>query len=141
MASSSSSSSKMKKNKGNNKFYDALNKFLADSSTRPEDKAVLLNYLNERSAFSTPTELVPIDEIKLRLDIVKDIQAYMKRQYRNWSVTTTTQAIFMAIPLETLKGLKEVSTRKSLKDIVDQTHSLIWMCKVPLFLIPGQLTG
>lgn len=54
-------------------LHAALDEFLADSTTRPQDKIVLLKYLTDQPIFSTPVELVLINEIEERLDIAQDI--------------------------------------------------------------------
>lgn len=72
------------KNNTKAQLVKALNEFLAHPTTAPQDKAILLNYLAERPTSSTPTGLVPIDEIEQRLGIAQNIASRLQRSLSNW---------------------------------------------------------
>lgn len=74
-------------------FHAVLDAFLADNTTRAEDKATLLKYLTDRPPFSKPTNLTPIHEVEDRLEIAREIEQKVQKHYAHWSLSTIDLSI------------------------------------------------
>ncbi|ODM23149.1 hypothetical protein SI65_00738 [Aspergillus cristatus] len=87
------------------KAQTAINDFFKDPTTRTEDIEVLLKYLNARPSFIEPVDFVKTEEIQNRVQIVQDIQKFIRELYLDWQITTI--ATFMVMPMHKLLQLKE----------------------------------
>lgn len=122
--------SKLSKMDDNLPFYEALDVFLRDGTTRAEDKASLLNYLEAKPFFSNPIDLTPIDEVTERLEISRKIEMRLQRRDPHWSVTAFDLAIVLIMPLDELAKLAS-SPIISLRMELESLRQLTTHCNAP----------
>lgn len=115
------------------RLHAAIDEFYTDETTRSEDTKLLLSYLAAKPSFTQPVDILAVDEIESRIEIVQEIQKFIQEQKPDWHVTALRLAIFMVMPMGTLLKLKEdlVTTDElALVSELEKTHMLVIDCKV-----------
>lgn len=111
-------------------LHTALKKFLADASTRAGDRTILLNYLSETPSFSEPRNLMPIDDIKDRLEVIRIVERRIQWDHPGWRLTVMQVSTMMAMPMESLQAMK-LGPVRYLPTKVNEMAYIICHCKVP----------
>lgn len=120
-------------------LHAAVEEFYKNKTTRTEDTKLLLRYLAAKPSFTKPVNILAVEEIETRIEIVQHIQDFIQKQKPDWHVTALRLAIFMVMPMGTLLKLREsLVTTDELASIaeLEKTHMLMMDCKLPLLPWP-----
>lgn len=115
------------------RLHAAVDEFYKAKTTRIEDTKLLLRYLAAKPSFAQPVDILAVDEIETRVEIVQHIQHFIQEQKPAWHVTALRLAVFMLMPMDTLLKLREdlVTTDElALIAELEKTHMLMMDCKV-----------
>lgn len=111
-------------------LHKALDKFLENATTESQNIETLEAYLTERPSFSDLKDLIPIEEVEHRLEMIRKIEYKIQDECLGWRLMAIYLSIMMTMPLDGFKAMLW-NPRLFMPKVLDRMVYIVCHCKVP----------